>query len=112
MLVRDSKLTRLLQDSLGGNSLTVVITCISSSEKDFEETSNTLKYANRATAIKNTPLPNKYLMIEEDLLPLAPSAGTAGVFGISQISVVLQQHGEFPLRRSPREFRRSHLTLV
>lgn len=44
---RDSKLTRLLQDSLGGNSLTVLISCISSCEADFEETANTLKYANR-----------------------------------------------------------------
>jgi hypothetical protein len=44
---RDSKLTRLLQDSLGGNSLTVLISCISCCEADFEETSNTLKYANR-----------------------------------------------------------------
>lgn len=40
---RDSKLTRLLQDSLGGNSLTVLISCISPSEMDFEETNNTLK---------------------------------------------------------------------
>lgn len=44
---RDSKLTRLLQDSLGGNSLTVLISCISCCEADFEETANTLKYANR-----------------------------------------------------------------
>lgn len=56
---RDSKLTRLLQDSLGGNSLTVLISCISPSEQDFEETNNTLKYANRACSIKNTPLPNR-----------------------------------------------------
>ena len=40
---RDSKLTRLLQDSLGGNSLTVLISCVSPSEMDFEETQNTLK---------------------------------------------------------------------
>jgi hypothetical protein len=44
---RDSKLTRLLQDSLGGNALTVLISCISSCEADFEETNSTLKYANR-----------------------------------------------------------------
>ncbi len=56
---RDSKLTRLLQDSLGGNSLTVLISCISPSEADFEETNNTLKYANRACRIKNQPLPNR-----------------------------------------------------
>ena len=50
---RDSKLTRLLQDSLGGNSRTLMIACISPSDRDFMETLNTLKYANRAKNIKN-----------------------------------------------------------
>ncbi|CAB3377766.1 Hypothetical predicted protein [Cloeon dipterum] len=50
---RDSKLTRLLQDSLGGNSRTVMIACISPSTQDFMETLSTLKYANRARNIKN-----------------------------------------------------------
>ncbi|XP_017776284.1 PREDICTED: kinesin-like protein KIF21A isoform X1 [Nicrophorus vespilloides] len=50
---RDSKLTRLLQDSLGGNSQTVMIACVSPSDSDFMETLNTLKYANRARNIKN-----------------------------------------------------------
>lgn len=50
---RDSKLTRLLQDSLGGNSQTIMIACISPSDQDFMETLNTLKYANRARNIKN-----------------------------------------------------------
>ena len=50
---RDSKLTRLLQDSLGGNSRTLMIACISPSDRDFMETLNTLKYANRARNIKN-----------------------------------------------------------
>ncbi|CAK0831182.1 unnamed protein product [Prorocentrum cordatum] len=46
---RDSKLTRLLQDSLGGNSRTWMIACASCADADFEETLNTLKYANRAS---------------------------------------------------------------
>ncbi|KAH8287814.1 hypothetical protein KR018_000737 [Drosophila ironensis] len=50
---RDAKLTRLLQDSLGGNSQTLMIACISPSDRDFMETLNTLKYANRARNIKN-----------------------------------------------------------
>lgn len=50
---RDSKLTRLLQDSLGGNSQTVMIACISPSDRDFMESLNTLRYANRARNIKN-----------------------------------------------------------
>jgi Kinesin motor domain len=72
-----------VQDSLGGNSLTVLITCISPSEADFEETNNTLKYANRACSILNQPLPNRFLMMEEDLLPVAPGGGdTKGVVSI------------------------------
>lgn len=50
---RDSKLTRLLQDSLGGNSKTLMIACISPTDRDFMETLNTLKYSNRARNIKN-----------------------------------------------------------
>ena len=48
---RDSKLTRLLKNSLGGNTITVMIACISSSSQTYEETLNTLKYANRARSI-------------------------------------------------------------
>uniref|UniRef100_A0A0G4IF29 Kinesin motor domain-containing protein n=1 Tax=Chromera velia CCMP2878 TaxID=1169474 RepID=A0A0G4IF29_9ALVE len=56
---RQSKLTRLLQDSLGGNSRTLMIACISPSEFSSEETVNTLKYANRARNIKNRPVVNR-----------------------------------------------------
>ena len=50
---RDSKLTRLLKDSLGGNCRTVMIANLSPSSASFEETHNTLMYANRAKKIKN-----------------------------------------------------------
>ncbi|KAF7725370.1 Kinesin-like protein kif21b [Apophysomyces ossiformis] len=50
---RDSKLTRLLQDSLGGNSQTLMLACVSPSDSNFMETLSTLKYANRARNIKN-----------------------------------------------------------
>ncbi|KAH0680419.1 hypothetical protein KY284_021504 [Solanum tuberosum] len=56
---RDSKLTRLLQDSLGGNSRTVMIACISPADINAEETLNTLKYANRARNIQNKPVINR-----------------------------------------------------
>ncbi|RUP52416.1 hypothetical protein BC936DRAFT_143692 [Jimgerdemannia flammicorona] len=49
---RDSKLTRLLKFSLGGNCKTVMIVCVSPSSLHYEETHNTLKYANRAKNIK------------------------------------------------------------
>jgi hypothetical protein len=51
---RDSKLTRMLQDSLGGNSQTLMLACISPSDMNYGETVNTLHYANRARNIKNT----------------------------------------------------------
>jgi DNA repair exonuclease SbcCD ATPase subunit len=50
---RDSKLTRLLQDSLGGNAHTLMIACVSPVEWNVGETVNTLKYANRARNIRN-----------------------------------------------------------
>ncbi|PWN23302.1 kinesin-domain-containing protein [Microstroma glucosiphilum] len=50
---RDSKLTRLLQDSLGGNAHTLMIACVAPTEYNVGETINTLQYANRARNIKN-----------------------------------------------------------
>ncbi|KAI7859176.1 P-loop containing nucleoside triphosphate hydrolase protein, partial [Circinella umbellata] len=50
---RDSKLTRLLQDSLGGSATTLMIACASPTEYNLSETLNTLQYANRARNIKN-----------------------------------------------------------
>ncbi|KAJ6531244.1 hypothetical protein B0H19DRAFT_966715 [Mycena capillaripes] len=55
---RDSKLTRLLQDSLGGNAHTLMIACVSAAEWNVGETVNTLKYANRARNIKNSAVVN------------------------------------------------------
>ena len=56
---RDSKLTRLLQDSLGGNSKTVMIANIGPASYNYEETMTTLRYANRAKNIKNKPRVNE-----------------------------------------------------
>ncbi|KJH40209.1 kinesin motor domain protein [Dictyocaulus viviparus] len=55
---RDSKITRLLQDSLGGNSYTVMIACVSPADSNAEETLSTLRYADRAKKIKNKPVVN------------------------------------------------------
>ena len=59
---RDSKLTRLLKDSLGGNSKTVMITNISPASSQIEETLNTLKYASRAKNIKVKATSNKKMV--------------------------------------------------
>jgi kinesin family protein 4/21/27 len=55
---RESKLTRLLQDSLGGNSHTLMIVCASPADSNCEETLNKLRYADRARKIKNKPIFN------------------------------------------------------
>ena len=52
MPYRDSKLTRLLKDSIGGNCRTVMIAAVSPSGLTYEDTYNTLKYADRAKEIK------------------------------------------------------------
>ncbi|KAH8874956.1 Chromosome-associated kinesin KIF4B [Schistosoma japonicum] len=56
---RDSRLTRLLQDSLGGNSATLMLACVSPADVNMEETLNTLRYADRARLIKNKPILNR-----------------------------------------------------
>jgi len=56
---RDSKLTRLLQDSLGGNTKTLMVSCLSPADNNYEETLSTLRYANRAKNIKNKPTINE-----------------------------------------------------
>ena len=56
---RDSKLTRLLQDSLGGNTKTVMVAAVSPADYNMDETLSTLRYASRAKAIKNKPVVNE-----------------------------------------------------
>ncbi|XP_066903859.1 osmotic avoidance abnormal protein 3 isoform X2 [Halyomorpha halys] len=56
---RDSKLTRLLQDSLGGNTKTLMLACLSPADNNYDETLSTLRYANRAKNICNKPQINE-----------------------------------------------------
>jgi len=56
---RDSKLTRLLQESLGGNASTVMLAAISPADYNYDETLGTLKYANRAKSIANVVVKNE-----------------------------------------------------
>lgn len=56
---RDSKLTRLLQDSLGGNAKTVMVANVGPASYNVEESLTTLRYANRAKNIKNKPRVNE-----------------------------------------------------
>lgn len=52
---RDSRLTRLLQDSLGGNAITYMVACVTPPEFHLSETLNTVQYAQRARAIQSKP---------------------------------------------------------
>ena len=55
MPYRDSMLTRLLMDSLGGKALTLMIACVSPAKVNLEDSLNTLNYAMRASSIRNKP---------------------------------------------------------
>lgn len=59
LLYRDSKLTRLLQDSLGGNTKTVMVANVGPADWNYDETLSTLRYANRAKNITNKPRINE-----------------------------------------------------
>ena len=56
---RDSKLTRLLQESLGGNAATIMVAAISPADYNYDETLSTLKYAHRAKSISNAVVKNE-----------------------------------------------------
>ncbi|KAA3672853.1 uncharacterized protein DEA37_0007820, partial [Paragonimus westermani] len=56
---RDSVLTKLLQNALGGNSKTIMIAAISPADINYHETLSTLRYADRAKRIKNTAIVNE-----------------------------------------------------
>jgi len=81
---RDSILTWLLKDSLGGNSLTAMIAAISPADINFEETLSTLRYADSAKRIKNHAVvnedPNARMIreLKEELAQLRSKLGGAG----------------------------------
>lgn len=56
---RNSSLTRILQNALGGNSQTIMICAISPATDNYEETLSTLRYADQAKKIKNKPVVNE-----------------------------------------------------
>ncbi|XP_042308067.1 kinesin-like protein KIF17 isoform X3 [Sceloporus undulatus] len=56
---RDSKLTRVLQDSLGGNTKTLMVACLSPADNNYDESLSTLRYAHRAKNIRNKPRINE-----------------------------------------------------
>mmetsp|Transcript_27992 Transcript_27992/g.39814 ORF Transcript_27992/g.39814 Transcript_27992/m.39814 type:complete len:989 (+) Transcript_27992:106-3072(+) len=89
---RDSKLTRVLQDSLGGNSKTVLIVAISPSSYNGNETVSTLRFGMRAKSIENKVQVNQTRSIEEleNLLVRAEKAIDAQTAHIMSLSAQLQ----------------------
>ena len=91
---RDSKLTRLLQDSLGGNTKTMMVACVGPADYNFDESMSTLRYADRAKQIKNKPRINedpKDAMLrefQEEIERLkAALAGQGGAGGTTTVMV-------------------------
>ena len=84
---RDSVLTWLLKDSLGGNSLTAMIAAISPADINFEETLSTLRYADSAKRIKNHAVvnedPNARMIreLKEELAQLRSKLGSGATAG-------------------------------
>ena len=64
---KDSKLTQILEDSLGGNSVTYLLATISPCEENFDETLSTLKFADRAHSIMSKVSMNKLNDLEPEL---------------------------------------------
>ncbi|CAL1546229.1 unnamed protein product [Lymnaea stagnalis] len=105
---RDSKLTRLLQDSLGGNSRTLMIACISPVDRDFMETLNTLKYANRARNIKNKVMANQdkaskqlallraeILTLQQELMEYKTGKRTIDADGMESVNDMVAENSMF-----------------
>eukprot|EP00347_Sterkiella_histriomuscorum_P004399 403360607 len=98
---RDSKLTRMLQDSLGGNTKTVMIAAVSPADYNYEETLSTLRYASRAKAIKNKPKVNEdpkdallkeYELEIKKLRDMLQSLNSGGQVNVAQEIRSFKQH--------------------
>ena len=83
---RDSKLTRILQDSLGGNSVTCMLTAMSPAESNKEETVSALRFAERAKRIENKVKKN----VNAKELALANSQKLSKVHQVSMVLILLQ----------------------
>lgn len=69
---RDSKLTALLKNSLGGNSLTVMVACLAPTDTAYEENMSTLDYAARAKRVTNHVSCGVWQSISFSILGLQP----------------------------------------
>lgn len=89
---RDSKLTRLLKDSLGGNTRTVLITCITPNKSQQDETLHSLNYAFRAKKIKTDFHKNQFRKIEAlQGYPLNPGYPGSNILSETEHNKYLQE---------------------
>jgi hypothetical protein len=86
---RDSKLTRLLQESLGGNALTVMIATVSPAGVNYDETLSTLQYANRAKNIKNETRRNEVCVARASVSVVAVAWTCLRVFACAPVCVTV-----------------------
>nr|XP_018667191.1 kinesin-like protein KIF12 [Ciona intestinalis] len=93
---RDSKLTKLLADGLGGSGVTLMIACVTPSSYNVSETLNTLRYAKRARKIKNKPV-IRIDPREELILKLQREMKL-----LKQENLFLRDQLEFPHREKPK----------
>merc|ERR1719375_1864870 len=96
---RDSKLTRLLQDSLGGHTRTCIVATVSPSSSQLEETLSTLEYAHRAKTIRNRPQVNNKVNARLMLKELSGEIGRLedqlrALWEKDAVYLPLQQHEE------------------
>jgi len=93
---RDSKLTRLLQDSLGGNSRTIMVACVSPADYNVEESTNTLRYATAARNIKNTATKNLLKNISQEEAALMQRENQLLKQQVAELQAVLRNLGPSP----------------
>jgi kinesin family protein 4/21/27 len=89
---RQSKLTRLLQEALGGNSRTLFLACVSPSASNASETLSTLHYANRARNIKNAPTKN----VDEAMVELQRLSSLNYVLQAELVRQVFRGQSQYP----------------
>ena len=84
---RDSKLTRILKNALGRNSITVLLAALNPSDDNHEESLNTLQFASRCMGVQNAPVINYVSLDEED----ASSNAKGQVAAISELQMEVEQ---------------------
>ena len=90
---KDSKLTQILEDSLGGNSVTYLLATISPCEENFEETLSTLKFADRAHSIMTTVSMNKLNNLDEGVKSKEFSKICEELFQLKQLLNIRKKRG-------------------